>query len=233
MAFVSADLQSWRHVLSPVEQKKGAGMTDSTEFWDKIARRYAARPIGDTHAYDTTLARTRAHLAPTDQVLELGCGTGTTALRLGADVGHLTATDLSGEMIAIAQEKLAVDPRDNIDFRRVDVFDAAFEVSQFDAILAYNILHLLVDMTPTLARVHRLLGPGGVFVSKTICLGRKAWHFRALIAVLRVLGKAPPGIEFLDPDDVQAALRAAGFEILETADYPARPRAHFIVARKM
>ncbi len=208
-------------------------MVNSTEFWDKVARRYEARPISDTRAYDTTLVKTRAYLAPTDQVLELGCGTGTTALHLAADVGHLTATDRSGEMIAIALEKLVDDPRDNVEFRRADVFDAAFAACQFDAVLAYNFLHLLEDMTLTLARVHELLGPGGVFVSKTICLGRGAWHFRALIAVLRVLGKAPPGINFLDPDDVHAALRAAGFEIVDSGDYPARPRAHFIVARKV
>lgn len=208
-------------------------MADSTEFWDKVARRYAARQVSDTQAYDTTLARTRAHVASTDQVLELGCGTGTTALRLAADMRHLTATDLSVEMIAIAQEKLADDPRQNVEFRRADVFDPAFAAGQFDAVLAYNFLHLMEDMTPTLARVHELLGPGGMFVSKTICLGRKAWHFRSLIAVLRMLRKVPPGIKFLDPDDVQAALRAAGFEVLETGDYPARPRAHFIAARKL
>lgn len=203
-----------------------------TQFWDRVARRYAARPIGNVAAYETTLARTRAYLNEAERVLELGCGTGSTALLLAPDVGHLTASDLSGEMIAIANEKLADFEGGNLEFRQSDVFDAGFAPGSFDAVLAFNFLHLLDDMNPTLARVQAILKPGGVFISKTICLGRHAWHFRALIAVLRLLGKVPPDLHFLDPDDVQGAVRAAGFVIEETGDYPARPRAHLIVARK-
>ncbi|HKL55911.1 MAG: class I SAM-dependent methyltransferase [Roseovarius sp.] len=204
-----------------------------TQFWDRVARRYAARPIGNMAAYETTLERTRAYLRDTDQVLELGCGTGSTALLLAPGVEHLTASDLSGEMIAIANEKLADFEGDNLEFRQSDVFDAGFAPGGFDAVLAFNFLHLLDGMDPTLARVHSLLKPGGLFISKTICLGRHAWHFRALIGLLRLVRKAPPAVNFLDAGDVQSAIRAAGFVIEETGDYPVRLRAHFIVARKL
>lgn len=203
-----------------------------TQFWDRVARRYAARAIGNMPAYETTLARTRAYLSDADSVLELGCGTGSTAMLLAPDVGHLTASDLSGEMIAVANEKLEDFGGDNLEFRQSDVFDAGFAPGSFDAVLAFNFLHLLDDMAPTLARVNALLKPGGLFISKTVCLGRHAWHFRALVAVLRPLGKVPPGLNFVEPEDVRSAIRAAGFGIEETGDYPARPRSHFIVARK-
>ena len=203
-----------------------------TQFWDRVARRYAARPIGNMAAYETTLARARAWLREEDRVLELGCGTGSTALLLAPDVGHLIASDLSGGMIAVADEKLADFEGDNLEFRQSDAFDESFGPGSFDAVLAFNFLHLLDDMNPTLARVQALLKPGGLFISKTICLGRHAWHFRALIGVMRLLGKAPPFLQFIGPEDVQGAMRAAGFVIEETGDYPARPRAHFIVARK-
>ena len=57
-------------------------------FWDRIARKYAADPIKDMDGYARTVDRTRHHLRSTDTVLELGCGTGTTALKLAAHVSR-------------------------------------------------------------------------------------------------------------------------------------------------
>jgi ubiquinone/menaquinone biosynthesis C-methylase UbiE len=77
------------------------------QFWDKAARKYAASPIDDEAGFERTLARTRALIAPGVRALELGCGTGTAALRLADAAESYLATDISERMIAIAQEKLA------------------------------------------------------------------------------------------------------------------------------
>ncbi|WP_288940333.1 class I SAM-dependent methyltransferase [uncultured Roseovarius sp.] len=206
-------------------------MTGRT-FWDGVARRYAARPVRDETAYETTLTLTRSYLGEDDKVLELGCGTGTTALKLAPAVAHLIAADISSEMVAIAREKLADHPGANVEFRQADAFYDAFAPGTFDAVLAFNLLHLLDDMEATIRRVRALLRPGGVFISKTVCLGRNAWHFRALISGLQMIGKAPP-VKFLDIADLEKAIRAQGFEILETGNYPAKPPSRFIVARKV
>ena len=58
-------------------------------FWDKSARKYAAAPIKDMEGYDRTVDRTRQLLRDTDTVLELGCGTGTTALKLAPHVSRM------------------------------------------------------------------------------------------------------------------------------------------------
>ena len=216
---------------APGEHERAA--VTQARFWDGVARRYAARPVRDAAAYATTLERTRSHLATTDRVLELGCGTGTTALTLAPDTGHLTGCDISGGMIAIAREKLADHPDVSVEFRQADAFDDAFSPGQFDAVLAFNLLHLLEDRPATLARVRTLLKPGGVFISKTVCLGRNAWHFRALVGALRLVGKAPPNIGFLDVQQLDRAIAAAGFEIVETGNYPEKPPSRFVVARKV
>ena len=201
-------------------------------FWDRVARRYAARPVRDATAYETTLERTAAHLTGAQDVLELGCGTGATALRLAAHVGRLTGCDTSSEMIEIAGERLAEDGAQNVVFRRCDAFDPSFEPESFDAVLAFNLLHLLEDRPATLERVRLMLRPGGVLISKTICIGRGALHFRLLLGALRLAGLAPGGFGFMTPQDLEAQITAAGFEIVETGTYPARPPARFIVARK-
>jgi ubiquinone/menaquinone biosynthesis C-methylase UbiE len=73
-------------------------------FWDRTSRKYAKSKIADRAGYERTLERTRALLGPNVRVLELGCGTGTTALRLARDAQSYLATDISAEMIAIAEE---------------------------------------------------------------------------------------------------------------------------------
>ena len=75
-------------------------------FWDRAAKKYAASPIDDEAGFERTLARTRALMPPDARVLELGCGTGTAALRLADSVKSYVGTDISAGMIAIAQQKL-------------------------------------------------------------------------------------------------------------------------------
>jgi 2-polyprenyl-3-methyl-5-hydroxy-6-metoxy-1,4-benzoquinol methylase len=136
-------------------------------------------------------------------------------------------------MIAIAGERLSEDGARNVVFRQGDAFDAAYGPEQFDAVLAFNLLHLLEDRHATLERVHEMLRPGGVLISKTVCIGRGALHFRLLLGALRLAGLAPGGFGFMTPDELEAQIVAAGFEIVETGTYPPSPPARFIVARKI
>ena len=82
-------------------------MQNAARFWDKVAPKYAKSPIADMDAYTYTLERTRSYLSPDDTVLEVGCGTGSTALLLAGNVRHVTASDLSANMIEVGSEKSA------------------------------------------------------------------------------------------------------------------------------
>src|SRR5262245_39379912 len=92
-------------------------IASDVRFWDRSSRKYAMRAIPDQAAYERTLDRTRALLGPGNLVLELSCGTGTTALRLASGVQDYLATDISAAMIAIADEKHAAGPVSGLVFR--------------------------------------------------------------------------------------------------------------------
>ncbi|EPX86965.1 class I SAM-dependent methyltransferase [Salipiger mucosus] len=198
----------------------------SAAFWDRVAERYAARPVGDSAAYEATLARVRHWLGPEMEVLELGCGTGSTAIALAEAAGRITATDVSGEMIRIAQGKAG--PA-NLTFRQAGVDEAL--TGRFDVVRAFNLLHLLEDRSGTLRAVRAVLPERGLFISKTPCLAAK-WWLRPVVAAMRMAGKAPR-LQFLSVKGLEAAVREAGFEILETGDYPPRLPGRFIVARRL
>lgn len=207
-------------------------MPTPEHFWDKAAQRYAKSPIKDMTSYDQTIERTRSYLSQGDTVLEMGCGTGTTALRLADAVDQITATDISTKMIEIAQGKAADQQIDNATFAKSDVADATFTHGSFDAVMGFNLIHLLPDAKATIGRAHELLKPGGYFISKTTCLAEKGWALRVLVRAMRLVGIAPY-VRFFKIAELEKLIEDQGFQIIETGNYPASPPSRFIVARKI
>jgi len=214
-------------------------MTQHTAFWDKVATKYAKSPIADPAAYEYTLGRTRTYLTSKDRVLELGCGTGSTALLLAPYVAQITAIDLSPGMLAIAREKA----------EQAGVKNLTFEVSadvptqgHYDVVMGYSLFHLVSDMEARFAQINALLPKGGYFISKTACLGQrgaglggvlKSLMIRIAIPMMQLIGKAPY-VRSFSVKELEEAVAAAGFEIVESGNHPkGAPPAHYIVARKV
>ncbi len=200
-------------------------------FWDRIARKYASDPIKDPDSYEYTLARSLSYLKSTDRVLELGCGTGSTALRVAPSVGEVVASDFSGGMIEIANEKLAAKGHQNLRFVQAPAMDAGQEDGPFDAVMAFNLIHLLPRPKDHIAAMAARLKPGGFLITKTPCLSKRAWLFGPMIAVMRLFGKAPGDLQFISFGQYDDWIREAGLEILET-DVRPEPFSRYVVARK-
>lgn len=190
-----------------------AEASKDARFWSRSARKYAESKIGDMAGYERTLARTREFLKPEDRVLEIGCGTGTTALALAPACASLLATDFSEEMIRIAQEKAAAANLPNLTFETTAPDGASWPDGSFDAVLAFNVLHLVKDRPGVLASVHRLLRPGGLFISKTPCLTEMSVAIRMAIPLMQAIGKAPHVATFT-ASALRGDIVAAGFDIL-------------------
>ena len=203
-------------------------------FWDRTSRKYAAAAIADQAGYERTLERTRALLRADDRVLELGCGTGTTALRLAGAVRSYLATDISAEMIAIAEEKHAAGPVPALVFRATTAEALAPDAVPFNAVLGFNYLHLVRDLRGTLSRIHALLATDGLFISKTPCIGEMNALIRlALLPAMRATGKAPY-VSVFQAAELRQDIGAAGFDILAVENHSTKDKARrpYIVARK-
>jgi 2-polyprenyl-3-methyl-5-hydroxy-6-metoxy-1,4-benzoquinol methylase len=205
--------------------------TADTAFWDKAAARYAAAPIKDMVGYERTIERTAELLMPTDSVLELGCGTGTTALQLARHVRAIHGTDISEEMIAIARRKAEAEASSNVSFTTTPAHSPHWP--EHDAVLAFNLLHLVSDRQAVLRQTFKALKPGGLFISKTPCLSEMNPLIRLAVPLMRVIGKAPD-VSFFTGDDLERDIAEAGFGVIERGRHGSRgkdPRI-FIVARK-
>ncbi|MDG1289272.1 MAG: class I SAM-dependent methyltransferase [Lentibacter sp.] len=209
-------------------------MVDSKTFWDKMAPKYAESQMRSVDDYEHTLARTLSYLTPQMRVLEMGCGTGTTALRLAPHVKAFVGTDQSSEMIRIARDK-AADEHSNLEFRVLGAAESAQLEEGFDVVMGFNLFHLVPDADAVLADIFKMLKPGGLMISKTPCLMDKAFGWKCflvagMLPILKRIGKAPD-VGLWRIADVDRRIADAGFETLEAGNFPAISR--YVVARKI
>lgn len=205
-------------------------MDRSAKFWDRIAERYSKQPIADEAAYEKKLKITQGYFKPDMEVLELGCGTGSTAIIHAPYVKHIRAIDISSKMLEIAQAKADAKNIDNISFEHSTIDDINIEDRTLDVVLGLSILHLLENKEEVIARVYRILKPGGVFVSSTVCLGDMTRLLRLVLPIGRFFGLAPL-VKVFTAKELEASLVDAGFAI----DYlwqPDKGKVVFIVAKK-
>jgi len=206
-------------------------MDKSAKFWDKIAERYSRQPIADEAAYQKKLQVTREYLHPDMDVLEFGCGTGSTAIAHAPYVKHIQAIDVSSKMIAIAQGKADADGIENVTFKRSTIDEFSMPDHSLDAVLGLSILHLLENKEEVIAKVHRMLKPGGVFVTSTVCLGGTILSLLKLIVPIGRFFGLMPSVKIFAAKELADSITDANFQI----DYqwqPGKGMVVFIVAKK-
>ena len=212
-------------------------MLSAATFWDNLAERYAKSPIDDPEAYHYTLDRTRSYLRGTDRMLELGCGTGMTAVTLAPHAGRIEASDVSAKMVEIGRSRAAEAGADNIRFIQAGLDDPRLRETPHDVVMAFNLLHLIEDTETALAHIAKMVRPGGLFISKTVCLAEgggtlKLRLIKLALPLLQRLGKAPY-VRFLTIAGLESALTRAGFQIIESGNFPAKPPSRYLVARRL
>ena len=197
-------------------------------FWNRVAARYEARPLKNPDAYEAMLQAVAARLGLRQRVLELGCGTGGTAIRLAPGVAEWVATDFSSAMLDIARAKPGAEA---VRFVLSDA-QTGLAGGPYDVICAFNVLHLVNDLPGLLHAAHGVLRPDGLLISKTWCFGDLSWRMRFVFALLRRLGLFPSA-QMLEACALRQEFQAAGFVIEEErifGDYPQNP---YLVARKI
>ena len=201
-------------------------MSRAEIFWNLFARRYSGSPVKDMKGYEKTLDDTRKYLTRKSVVLEIGCGTGTTALKLADSVKEMTATDVSSNMIAIGKQKAKKQKIQNIHFERATLS----EINQsYDVIIAFNLIHLLEDKDASIKKINELLKPGGLFISKTPCLRESRLMPLLAFFIRMVIGP----INCFTVAEFKETIANEGFEIIDSYVYLEKPPRLFAVARKV
>ncbi len=200
----------------------------ATKFWDRNAKKYAKRAIADEAAYEKKLEVTRQYFRPDMEVLEFGCGTGSTALLHAPYVRHIRATDFSSKMIDIAKCKAEEQGVENVTFEVAAIEDLDIPDESVDAVLGMSILHLLENREEAIARVFRVLKPKGVFVCSTACIADMMFLLKYVVAVGRFL-RLFPLVQVFSVRALEQSLTDAGF-VIDHQWQPGKGKAVFIAA---
>jgi ubiquinone/menaquinone biosynthesis C-methylase UbiE len=115
------------------------------------------------HASGADLARLvdAALLRDIDTVLDLGCGAGHTALAVAPHVAHVTAVDLTPDMVAAASSLAEQRGISNITFDVADSARLPFADASFDVVTSRAAAHHFADVRAALSEAVRVLRPGG------------------------------------------------------------------------
>ena len=203
-------------------------MGHSEKFWNRIAEGYAKKPVADVAVYQQKLQLTREHLRPHMKVLEIGCGTGTTALAHAPYVNHILAIDFSENMISIARSKAA--NMANVTFETGTADSLSLPDDSLDVVMAFSFLHLVENKEAVIEKAFNLLKPGGLFVSSTACIGDTMAFFKWIAPIGIALGLLPL-LTVFKRGDLEDCLTDTGFTILNSWQ-PSRGKGVFIIAQK-
>jgi ubiquinone/menaquinone biosynthesis C-methylase UbiE len=170
-----------------------------------------------------------ARIGPGSRVLALAAGTAEEAFeaagRAGPD-GFVLATDISGEMLAIAQRQAEGMGLANLATRVVRIEDAAgLEEKPFDAAICRFGLMFLPDLGDGLDAVREALKPGGRLAAMVWEEPEQNFYPGAGLVALQAMGVRPrpdaalPRAFSLSGSRLPSALRAAGYAdvVTETA----------------
>ncbi|HIJ44394.1 MAG: metalloregulator ArsR/SmtB family transcription factor [Rhodospirillales bacterium] len=127
----------------------------NAESWDRLR---------SLHADDAKVERTIKKLLPlrqTDELLDLGTGTGRMLEIFAPDIHRGRGVDLSCEMLAVARANLERTGAANCTVRQADIYQPPFRENCFDAVTIHQVLHFLDDPGRAIALAARMLRPGG------------------------------------------------------------------------
>jgi SAM-dependent methyltransferase len=161
---------------------------------------------------------------PGMKVLDLASGTGEPAISLASRVrpaGHVTALDLSSELLQIAAERAQQRKLTNFSIRQADAHELPFPHQSFDLVTSRFGVMFFQNCARALREVHRVLKPGartcflawGPFEQPywSSTMGIVAKHVGGSVLVP---GGADP-FKFSSPGSLSAELRKAGFANIE------------------
>jgi SAM-dependent methyltransferase len=160
------------------------------------------------------------------RVLDVATGGGepavTAAYRVGPS-GHVIATDLSPQMVALGRERAAELGLHNINFHEMDAEAPDLPEHSFDVVFSRFGLMFLPDPQRALQRLRQLLVPGGRFVAAVWGPPQRVpfahWPMEVAIRVLQLPAPPPqmPGpFSLADSHRLEQLLTGAGFTAVQT-----------------
>ena len=198
-------------------------------FWEIVAKYYVASPISDEEAYQQKLEKTREFLEPGMQAVEIGSGSGLTAISHAPYVRQIRCADTSKKMVQIARKNAKSAGAGNASFEHADLEAMNLETESVDVLFALSVLPFIEDLPATFKEIARVLKPGGILVSNTGCFKESESLFLRIVPRLGATGIIPR-LNSMSIAELESYHADAGFAI--EYKYVPSPETCFLIAKK-
>ena len=141
-------------------------------------------------------------IAPTDVVVDFGCGPGYYTIELAKRAKAVVAVDISPAMLQKAQRKASKTGAKNIQFLQSDGTKIHLPSASVDKILLVTVYHEVGDSETVLKEFHRILKPTGELIIAEV--------------VKKGIFTAAP---LQNPEKLKTEIQAADFKFLKIVPY--------------
>lgn len=211
---------------------KQENYSENEAYWNKRSEIFDTQILKTYEdAYRRTIDNTKKYLKKSDNVLDIGCGTGVTTIELARSVSEMTAVDTAPEMLRQAREKAKGENVGNIHFIQGDIFMEELKPGTFDVVMIFNVLLYMEEQDAAMKRVYELVKPGGYLSVAADCL-KYSFTKEALRKWYRSRTGRMPFVEFYTPESLKRLVLSHGFKIAETEKLFRRPVNYFLVGKK-
>ena len=191
------------------------------EHWVAYQQRYEELSAGLTPVLFDAIA-----IAPTDRVLDIGCGCGATTRHAAraAVHGHALGVDLSGPMLRQATIDATAEGLTNVTFQRADAQVHPFPPASFDVAISRFGVMFFADPVAAVTNIATALVPGGRLLF--LCWQDLTHNDWVTVPAGAALGHVPfpdlgapdqPGpFSLAEPDRITQVLTDAGYRDITT-----------------
>lgn len=190
----------------------------ATNWWQPSAKIYALNYLNPPRFayFDRVIPNWQ-----NQRVLDVGCGGGFTSEFLATRGAIVSGVDQSHDCILAARthaerQSLA------IDYQQGYAEALPYPDHSFDVVVCVDVLEHVADPLRSLAEIHRVLKPGGVFCFDTI---NRTFRSRLILIWLleNLLREIPQGIhdwqKFIKPEELAHTLQTLGFDEFEVKGF--------------
>ena len=156
-------------ITDPVKMKAAAAYNAAADHFDDEALGLWAKYGGRTVE--------RLALQPGASVLDVGCGTGASAIPAAVQVGpegKVIAVDLAERVLENARSKAATLKLENIEFRLGDMENLGYPDQYFDAVVCVFAIFFVPDVARQVRELWRMVRPSGQLAITT--WGPRVWE---------------------------------------------------------
>jgi SAM-dependent methyltransferase len=150
---------------------------------------------------------------PGERVLDIGCGVGTTAIRLAREAGAVVvAADVSPLMLALATRNVSrAKATDRVKLEEADILTLPYPDDTFDCVVAEAVT-MFVDRERAAKELARVCRPGGRVLATEFC-----WRRPPTAEAREIfLGQVCPGLRFDTVEEWVRIYSGAGLTDLRT-----------------